>query len=51
MIRREAQLRSPMTGVLARFQYFNGDAITKGTAVALVKSKESVAALLGAEQS
>src|SRR5204862_7866364 len=50
VVRREAQLRSPMTGVLAKFQYFNGDEISKGAPVALVRSKEAVAALMGAEQ-
>ena len=50
MVRREAQLRSPMTGVIAKFQYFNGDGIVKGSTVALVRPKEAEAALLGAQQ-
>ena len=48
-IRREAQLRSPITGVITRFAAFNGDAIREGETVAEVRSKESQASLQGAE--
>jgi len=48
-IQREAQLRSPITGVLIHFEFYNGDRLNKGDVVAEVRSKESQAAIQGAE--
>ncbi len=47
---REAQLRSPITGVIVSFKFFNGDRITKGVVVAVVRTKEAQAAIQGAEE-
>ena len=49
IIQREAQLRSPITGILVHFKYYNGDRIKKGDMIAEVRTKESQAALQGAE--
>jgi membrane fusion protein (multidrug efflux system) len=46
---REAQLRSPITGALVHFKYYNGDKVSKGEIIAEVRTKESQAALQGAE--
>lgn len=50
MIRKETQLRSPITGVLVEFKFFNGDHVSKGETVARVRTKESEASLQGAEE-
>ena len=47
---REAQLRSPVTGVILRFQLFNGDPVKRGQTVAVIRMKESQAAIRGAEE-
>ena len=49
-IQREAQLRSPITGVLVSFKLYNGDKVKKGEPVAEVRTKESQASLQGAEE-
>jgi membrane fusion protein (multidrug efflux system) len=48
-IRTEAQLRSPVAGMITRFAFYNGDLIRSGETVAEVRSKESQASLQGAE--
>jgi multidrug efflux pump subunit AcrA (membrane-fusion protein) len=50
MMRKETQLRSPITGVLIEFKFFNGDHVTKSEPIALVRTKESEASLQGAEE-
>ncbi len=47
---REAQLRSPITGVIVRFTLFNGDAVTRGETIAVIRTKESQASLQGAQE-
>ncbi len=49
-MRTESQLRSPITGVLVQFGFFNGDRVRKGEAVARVRPKEAQAALEGADE-
>jgi multidrug efflux pump subunit AcrA (membrane-fusion protein) len=46
---REAQLRSPIGGILVSFKFFNGDTVTKGRQIALVRAKEAQAAIEGAQ--
>jgi multidrug efflux pump subunit AcrA (membrane-fusion protein) len=48
-IRKEAQIRSPLTGIIVRFPFFNGDSIKAGMTIAEVRSKESQASMQGAE--
>ncbi len=43
------QITAPLTGVIVKFQYFNGDVINKGDVICLVRTKESQAAITGAE--
>lgn len=50
ILRREAQLRSPISGILAEFKFFNGDKLNVGEIVARVRTKESQASLAGAEE-
>lgn len=40
---------SPVTGVITGFNYFNGDRIMKGDTIASIMTKESYAAIKGAE--
>ncbi len=47
---REAQLRSPITGVIVRFALFNGDQVKRGQSIAVVRTKESQASIQGAEE-
>ncbi len=47
---RQTQLRSPITGVIIRFEFFNGDAVKRGQTVAIIRTKESQAAIQGAEE-
>jgi multidrug efflux pump subunit AcrA (membrane-fusion protein) len=49
-IQREAQLRSPITGILVGFRFFNGDKIEKGVSIAQVRTRESQASIQGAEE-
>jgi RND family efflux transporter MFP subunit len=49
-ILRQAQLRSPITGIIVQFPFYNGDKITKGEPVASVRTRESEASLQGAEE-
>jgi multidrug efflux pump subunit AcrA (membrane-fusion protein) len=46
----ETQLRSPINGVITKFQFFNGDTIRKGDVVAAILTKESHASIQGAEK-
>ena len=43
------QITSPLTGVIVKFNYFNGDVIKKGEEICLIRTKESQAAITGAE--
>ena len=43
------QITSPLTGVIVKFKYFNGDVIKKGEEICLIRTKESQAAITGAE--
>ncbi|MHB9012384.1 MAG: efflux RND transporter periplasmic adaptor subunit [Ignavibacteriaceae bacterium] len=43
------QITSPLTGVIVKFEYYNGDVIHKGDEVCLIRTKESQAAITGAE--
>ena len=43
------QITSPLTGVIVKFKYFNGDIIKKGEDICLIRTKESQAAITGAE--
>ena len=43
------QITSPLTGVIVKFGYYNGDLINKGDVICLVRTKESQAAITGAE--
>ncbi len=47
---REAQLRSPITGVIIHFTLFNGDPVKHGQTIAVIRTKESQATRQGAEQ-
>jgi multidrug efflux pump subunit AcrA (membrane-fusion protein) len=47
---RETQLRSPIAGVIISFKFFNGDAVKRGQTVAIIRTKESQAAIQGAEE-
>ena len=47
---REAALRSPITGSIVSFRFFNGDRIAKGEPVALVRTKEAQLSIQGAEE-
>lgn len=50
VLRREAQMRSPITGIITRFRLFNGDSVRDREVVAEVRSKESQASIQGAEE-
>ncbi|MBI3365582.1 MAG: efflux RND transporter periplasmic adaptor subunit, partial [Ignavibacteriae bacterium] len=50
IIRKEVQLRSPISGVIVHFLFFNGDTIRSGQPAAEVRSRESQASLQGAEE-
>ncbi|MHB1687071.1 MAG: efflux RND transporter periplasmic adaptor subunit [Ignavibacteriaceae bacterium] len=43
------QITSPLIGVIVKFKYFNGDVIHKGDEICLIRTKESEAAITGAE--
>lgn len=43
------QVTSPIIGVIVKFKYFNGDVINKGDEICLIRTKESQAAITGAE--
>lgn len=43
------RIMSPVTGVITGFEYFNGDRIVKGEPIASIMTKESYAAIKGAE--
>lgn len=43
------QINSPLTGVIVKMKYFNGDVINKGDVICLIRTKESQAAITGAE--
>ena len=43
------QITSPLTGVIVKLKYFNGDVISKGDVICLIRTKESQAAITGAE--
>ena len=43
------QITAPLTGVIVKFQYFNGDVLNKGDVICLIRTKESQAAITGAE--
>ncbi len=43
------QITSPLIGVIVKFRYFNGDIINKGDEICLIRTKESQAAITGAE--
>ncbi|MFI5253075.1 MAG: efflux RND transporter periplasmic adaptor subunit [Bacteroidota bacterium] len=47
---RESQLRSPINGVITKFQFFNGDTVRKGETVATIQTRESQASIQGAEK-
>jgi multidrug efflux pump subunit AcrA (membrane-fusion protein) len=47
---REAELRSPVTGVIVRFTLLNGNPVKHGQSVAVIRTRESQAAIQGAEQ-
>jgi Cu(I)/Ag(I) efflux system membrane fusion protein len=49
-IRKESQMRSPVTGVLVQFALFAGDRVRAGETIALVRPKESASSLQGAEE-
>ncbi|HYQ86534.1 MAG TPA: efflux RND transporter periplasmic adaptor subunit [Bacteroidota bacterium] len=48
--RREAQLRSPIAGLITSFKFYTGDRLHKRDIVARVQTKESRAAIVGAEE-
>jgi RND family efflux transporter MFP subunit len=48
--KREAQLRSPITGIITDFKFFNGDKLAKNNMIASVLTKESQSAIVGAEE-
>lgn len=43
------QITSPIVGVIVKLKYFNGDVINKGNIICLIRTKESQAAITGAE--
>lgn len=43
------QITSPITGVIVQLKYYNGDVIKKGDIICLIRTKESQAAITGAE--
>ncbi len=43
------QITSPLAGVIVKFKYYNGDIINKGDEICLIRTKESQAAITGAE--
>ncbi len=43
------QITSPLTGVIVKFKYYNGDIVNKGDEICLIRTKESQAAITGAE--
>jgi len=43
------QITSPLTGVIVKFKYYNGDVINQGDEICLIRTKESQAAITGAE--
>lgn len=43
------QITSPLAGVIVKLKYFNGDVIKKGDEICLLRTKESQAAITGAE--
>ena len=47
---KQVQLRSPIAGVIVRFNYFNGDKVKNGETIAAVRTRESAASLKGAEE-
>jgi multidrug efflux pump subunit AcrA (membrane-fusion protein) len=48
--RMEAQIRTPIAGLLTHFTLYNGDKVKKGELVARIRTKESQASISGAEQ-
>jgi membrane fusion protein, multidrug efflux system len=48
--KREAQIRSSITGVITDFKFYNGDKFGKGKFIAQVRTKESQSAINGAEE-
>lgn len=48
--RREAQLRSPIAGLITGFKFYTGDKVHKGEVVVRIQTKESHAAIIGAEE-
>jgi membrane fusion protein (multidrug efflux system) len=48
--RREAQLRSPIAGLITGFKFYTGDRLRKGEVAARIQTKESHAAIVGAEE-
>ncbi len=48
-IQKEIEFRSPIGGILVDFKFFNGDRISKGTVIARIRTKESQAAIQGAQ--
>lgn len=47
---REAQLRSPITGVIVRFTLLNGDPVKRRETIAVIRTKESQASIQGAQE-
>lgn len=43
------QITSPIAGVIVKLKYYNGDVIKKGDEICLIRTKESQAAITGAE--
>lgn len=43
------QITSPITGVIVKLKFFNGDLLNKGEEICLIRTKESQAAITGAE--
>ncbi|HLX13570.1 MAG TPA: efflux RND transporter periplasmic adaptor subunit [Bacteroidota bacterium] len=50
VIRREYQLRSPIAGIISSFALYNGDSVKHGQTVAVLRTKESEASILGAKE-
>lgn len=47
---RETQLRSPIAGLIVSFKFFNGDLVKRGQTIYIVRTRESQAAIQGAEE-
>ena len=47
---RESEVRSPISGIITRFRFYNGDPVSKGDTIAIIQTKDSYASIQGAER-